>query len=276
MSPNKSRSGGGIAHKEGGDQRIRILYAGDSWFTAASLSVASSFSYDLRGASMDNSAEKILESWRRNPRYEVSYIPGWDVVSKYPETPEALSRYDVLILSDIDSDSIVLYPVERSTRVPMGPNRLKSIREYVRLGGSLLMIGGYSSFVGRQNVGNYRGTPVEEVLPVDCLAVNDDRVETPEGVQAKALVRSHPVLRGIRFGPELLFSGYNKVKAKSNARVLAVIRETGDPLIAVGRYGKGRTMVFTSDIAPHWGAGFQTWEFGGQFLDQTLEWLAAR
>lgn len=276
MLRHQSRSASEGAHKEEANKRIRILYAGDSWFTATSLSVASSFSYDLRGASVDNSAEKILELWRRNPRYEVSYIAGWDVVSKFPETPEALSQYHVLILSDIDSDSIVLYPVERSTRVPMGPNRLKAIREYVRRGGSLLMIGGYFSFVGRQNAGNYRGTPVEEVLPVDCLAVNDDRVETPEGVQAKALVRAHPILRGIRLGPELMFSGYNKVKVKGNAKVLAVIKETGDPLIAVGRYGKGRTMAFTSDIAPHWGAGFQTWSFAGQFLDQTLEWLAAR
>jgi uncharacterized membrane protein len=73
-----------------------------------------------------------------------------------------------------------------------------------------------------------------------------------------------------------MFSGYNRVKAKRNAKVLAVIKETGDPLIAVGRYGKGRTMVFTSDIAPHWGAGFQTWSLAARFLDQTLEWLAAR
>jgi uncharacterized membrane protein len=258
------------------NNRIRILYAGDSWLTAATWSAGSSFSYDFRGTSVEYSAEKILEEWRRNPRYEVTYMAGWDVVSKFPETTEALGRHDVLILSDLDSDSIVLYPNDRATRVPMGPNRLKVIRDYVRRGGALLMIGGYFSFVGRQNAGNYRGTPVEEVLPVNCLAVNDDRVEAPEGVQAKALDQKHPILRGIRFGPELMFSGYNRVKAKRNAKVLAVIKETGDPLIAVGRYGKGRTMVFTSDIAPHWGAGFQTWSLAARFLDQTLEWLAAR
>ena len=257
-------------------KRIRILYAGDSWLTAAIWSAGSSFSYDLRGASVECSAEKILDEWRKNPRYELTYMAGWDVLSEFPETPEALSHYDVLILSDIDSDSIVLYPNDRATQVPMGSNRLKAIREYVRGGGALLMIGGYFSFVGRQNAGNYGGTPVEEVLPVNCLAVNDDRVEAPEGVQAKALGRTHPILRKIRFGPELTFSGYNRVKKKRNARVLAVIKGTGDPLIAVGHYGKGRTMVFTSDISPHWGAGFQSWSLAGRFLDQTLEWLAAR
>lgn len=253
---------------------IRILYAGDSWLTAATLSSGSSFAYDIRGTSVEYSAEKIIEHWRKNPRYDVTYMAGWDVLSKFPESVEELGRYDVLILSDLDSDSIVLYPNDRATRVPMGPNRLMVIREYVRQGGALLMIGGYFSFVGRQNSGNYAGTPVEEALPVDCLLVNDDRREAPEGVLAKALDSRHPILRGIKFGPELMFSGYNRVKAKRGAKVLAVIKETGDPLIAVGRFGKGRSMVFTSDISPHWGAGFQTWSLAEKFLDQTLEWLA--
>jgi len=51
---------------------------------------------------------------------------------------------------------------------------------------------------------------------------------------------------------------------------------TGDPLIVVWNYGKGRSMAFASDIAPHWGAGFEQWKFYEQFWDQALNWLASR
>ena len=166
-------AGGAMAQTEG---KIRVLYVGDSGLTVGAVSASSNFSYDQRGVGMDIAAQKILDAWRKNPRYEVSYLTGWDALAKFPETPEALKAYDVVILSDVDSDSLVLYPPERSTRAPMGPNRLKSIRDYVWQGGALVMIGGYATFVGRHNAGNYHGTPVEEALPVDCLAVDDDRM----------------------------------------------------------------------------------------------------
>ena len=43
-----------------------------------------------------------------------------------------------------------------------------------------MMIGGYYSFQGINGGARYHKTPVEEVLPVTCLPV-DDRVEVPEG-----------------------------------------------------------------------------------------------
>lgn len=256
--------------------KVRVLYVGDSSVTTGALSASSNFSYDQRGVIIENAAQGILDAWRRNPRYEVSYLTGWDALAKFPETPEAMKAYDVVILSDVDSDSLVLYPPERSTRAPMGPNRLKSIREYVRQGGALLMIGGYATFVGRHNAGNYHGTPVEEALPVNCLAVDDDRMETPEGVTVEVKQPQHPVLRGIDWSPSPIFNGYNRLEVKKGGEVLATFRETGDPMIVVWSFGKGRAMAFASDIAPHWGAGFQDWKFYEQFWNQALDWLASR
>jgi len=182
----------------------------------------------------------------------------------------------VVILSDVDSDSLVLYPPERSARAPVGPNRLKSIRDYVWQGGALLMIGGYATFTGRHNAGNYHGTPVEEALPVECLAVNDDRVETPEGVSVEVKDHQHPIMRGITWSPSPIFNGYNRVEVKKSAKSLATFKETGDPLIVVWSFGKGRAMAFASDIAPHWGAGFQEWKYYEQFWNQVLDWLGSR
>lgn len=256
--------------------KIRILYVGDSSLTTGTLSAGSNFTYDQRGAAVEIAAQKILDAWRKSARFEVSYLTGWDALARFPETPEALAYYSVVILSDVDSDSLVLYPPERSTRAPMGPNRLKSIREYVRGGGALLMIGGYATFTGRHNAGNYHGTPVEEALPVNCLAANDDRIETPEGVSVEVRESDHPILRGIEWSPSPIFNGYNRLEVKKDAQLLATVKETGDPLVIVWSFGKGRAMAFASDIAPHWGAGFQEWKYYEKFWDQALEWLASR
>ncbi|MGA7411038.1 MAG: glutamine amidotransferase, partial [Bryobacteraceae bacterium] len=161
-----------------------------------------------------------------------------------------------------------------SMRAPMGPNRLKLVREFVRDGGALAMIGGYATFTGRHNAGNYSGTPIEEALPVNCLEKNDDRIETPEGALAQIADHNHPILHGLDWASEPIFNGYNRVTAKPNARVLARIGESNDPLLVVGEFGSGRSLAFTSDIAPHWGAGFQDWPYCGQFLDQMVLWLA--
>ena len=271
-----SASLGGVVVFAQTSGKIRILYVGDSSVTLGAMGAGSNFSYSQNGVQIEVAAEKILNAWRKNPRFEVSYLTGWDALAQFPETPEALHRYDVVLLSDVDSDSLVLYPTERSTHAPMGPNRLKSIREYVRQGGALVMIGGYSTFTGRHNSGNYHGTPVEEALPVNCLAVNDDRMETPEGVTVEVKQAQHPILRGIEWTPSPVFNGYNRLEVKKGAEVLASFKETGDPLVVVGTFGKGRSMAFASDIAPHWGAGFQEWKYYQQFWDQALDWLVSR
>ena len=47
------------------------------------------------------------------------------------------------------------------------------------------------------------------------------------------------------------FLGYNKTVARDNCPVLATIG--GDPFVAVGEFGKGKSAIFSSDCAPHWG-----------------------
>ena len=256
--------------------RLRILYAGSSWMTAITLSAASSFSYDLRGAAVENTAETILDQWRKDARFDVSYMTSWDALAKFPETPGALRHHDVLILNDTDSDSLVLYHGDRILRTPMGPNRLKSIRDYVRQGGGLMMVGGYFSFTGRHNAGNYYRTPVEEALPVRCLPLDDDRVEAPEGVTVELHQPRHAIVRGIRWRPSPTFTGYNRVEVKEGAETLATFKETGDPMIVVGSFGKGRAMAITTGIAPHWGSSFQQWKYCMTFLNQSVMWLAKR
>ena len=54
--------------------------------------------------------------------------------------------------------------------------------------------------------------------------------------------------------------GYNQTIPKENCDVLLSIKETGDPLVAVGKFGRGNVLAYMSDPAPHWGCNFVQWD----------------
>ena len=112
-------------------------------------------------------------------------------------------------------------------------------------------------------------TAVQEVLPVQVLPT-DDRMEHCEGVRP-VTVKDHPVLAGLDpEWPRVL--GYNKTVLKPEAVEVAEV--CGDPFIALGEYGKGRSAAFTTDCAPHWAPPeFCDWK-GYDILFQNLaKWL---
>ncbi len=124
----------------------------------------------------------------------------------------------------------------------------------------------------------YRKTPVEEVLPVECLSV-DDRVEVPEGFAPVVTGNeSHPILAGLgKDWPVLL--GFNEVIVKDAAEVLATVSsDYGSlPLLVTGRYGKGRTVALTSDVGPHWlPPGFIAWSGYKALFEQMLAFATAK
>ena len=54
---------------------------------------------------------------------------------------------------------------------------------------------------------------------------------------------------------------------KPTSQVL-LAAETGDPLLAVGRYGLGSGLAFTSDLSETWGSEWLAWEECGRFWAQ--------
>jgi uncharacterized membrane protein len=110
------------------------------------------------------------------------------------------------------------------------------------------MVGGYLSFAGIDGRARYAESPLADILPVG-VSSRDDRQERPESVLPVVVKADHPALRGVGTQwPGLL--GYNRTKALDVAEVLVTVDEY--PLISVREVGKGRTAVFTSDMAPHW------------------------
>jgi uncharacterized membrane protein len=251
--------------------KIRVLLAGESWLSSG---------VHIKGFDRFFTADyaigiATLKQALEGSAVELHHLPGHLVPSEFPSTLEALGRYDVVVLSDIGSNSLLLHP-DTFIHGKRTPNRLKLIAEWVGKGGGFLMVGGYLSFQGIDGTARYHRTPIEDILPVTMLA-HDDRVEVPEGFTPVA-TQDHPVLSSIA-GEWPYLLGYNETVAKPDATVLLRTGASKDahPLLAVASRGAGRTMAWTSDIGPHWlPKAFSDWKDYPRFWQQAFAWLAKR
>jgi uncharacterized membrane protein len=247
----------------------KILLAGESWISASThykgFDHFSSVTFHL-------GAEPLVAALK-DSAYDLTYMTGHDTPEKFPASLEALDVYDAVLLSDIGANSILLHP-DVWLKSKTFPNRLKLIRDWVGQGGSLAMIGGYMSFQGMDGRARWRGTAVEDVLPVTCLAY-DDRVEIPEGAVAVIDNPRHSIVAGID-GPWPFVLGVNEVKLKPGAEIIASLPadQGGHPLLAAGTFGKGRAVAWTSDIGPHWlSPEFCAWSGYRRLWLQMLDWM---
>jgi len=248
----------------------KILLAGESWVSAAThfkgFDHFSSVTYHL-------GAEPLVAALAGS-EFELRYLPVHEAQRDFPQTAEGLAAYDAVILSDIGANTLLLHP-DTWIQSKTTPNRLKLLRSYVAQGGGLLMVGGYMSFQGINGSARYRGTPVEEILPV-AIHPYDDRVEVPEGFTPVIRQERHAILDGFR-GPWPQLLGFNEVTAKPDATVIATVSaDYGEkPLLVAGSFGKGRTLAWTSDIGPHWlPPEFAAWTGYSRLWTQALRWLA--
>jgi uncharacterized membrane protein len=253
-------------------RRKTVLLAGESWVSTATHITG----FDqFPTVTYHTGSDELLKAMATSA-YDITFMPAHQAQRDFPQTADGLKAYDAVILSDIGSNTLLLHP-DTWIHSRRTPNRLKAIRDYVRDGGSLLMFGGYYSFQGINGGARYHRTPIEEILPVTCLAV-DDRVEVPEGFEPVVVgPQDHPILKGLGTAwPALL--GFNEVVAKDGAEVLArVSSEYGSlPLLVTGSYGRGRTVAWTSDIGPHWlSPEFCAWEGYARLWTGVLDWATA-
>lgn len=187
----------------------------------------------------------------------------------FPTTADQLARYDVIVLSDIGSNSFLLTD-ETFLRSERSVNRLSLLVEYVRGGGGLAMVGGYMSFTGIDARARYGMSPLAETLPVVMLD-RDDRIEVPEGLIPHVDLPGHPVLGGTSSEWPFLL-GYNRFSPKPDATVVASLGD--DPLLVVGTFGSGRTVAFASDLAPHWAPPeFIEWSDYERLWSSIISWV---
>jgi uncharacterized membrane protein len=246
----------------------KVLLAGESWISA----VTDHKGYDaFPHTQLEIGCTELLAALRSRG-HDVTHMPSHDVAESFPSTLEALNEYDVVLLSDCGSNTLLL-PPRVFTQGRPAPNRLKLLRQWVKDGGGLMMAGGYLSFQGFQAKANYAGTPVEEVLPVK-ISRFDDRVEAPEGVHGLRTGVDHAVTDGLD-GEWPMLLGYQALEAREDATVLAEIE--GVPLVTVREVGSGRTLAFASDISPHWApTEFMQWSGYTDLFDNAVTWLSGK
>ena len=85
----------------------------------------------------------------------------------------------------------------------------------------------------------------------------------------------HPLIAGVRQDALPAVLGYVMTQAKPTAQTLLSL-QTGDPLLAVGRFGLGTGLCYTSDLTDKWGAEWLGWESCGSFWAQVLRGVARK
>jgi len=130
-----------------------------------------------------------------------------------------------------------------------------------------MFLGGWLSFSGEMGKGGWNRTRLREILPIQCLDY-EDLVESTEGYTADITSAGEDLLDNIPLATFPPILGFNKTLPREECPVLLRVKQTGDPLLAVGYFGRGRTLAYMSDPAPHWGCNFVFWEHYAAF------WLA--
>jgi len=257
-----------LNRRDGMDKKLSILFAGESCMVHH----IEYKGYDSFYGTTYNESVVIMKELFDKLGHKFTHIPCHMVPRAFPRKLEELKRYDVVLFSDVGSNTFLLLPDMVKTGV-RSPNLLKLVKEYVEQGGGFGMIGGYMSFQGIEAKAKYKDSHIEDILPVNLLTY-DDRVEIPEGADLVCNSDSHPILKGMPDKwPYIL--GYNRLIAKPEAQVLVSYEQ--DPIITVGFYGKGRTLAYATDCAPHWApAAMYKWEGYPILWDRLVHWLAKK
>src|SRR5207244_2580398 len=153
----------------------------------------------------------------------------------------------------------------------------------VRDGGGLAMFGGSRSF----DAGGYADSALKEVLPVELDGKGSYQTQATVRPVLTPAGKTHPITRLLpdpksneeawsRMPP---LTTLNQVRAARGETLLSTGGDgSGSPLLAVGRYGKGRTFALMSDEAWRWNfiavGNRETPQNHLKLIRQAVRWLA--
>lgn len=255
----------------------KIYYVGDWAIMCGPIFAETPFNYAYKGLETYNYGKWLKDALEQGGRHSVTSVPTWEFYKLGPgEYEKIIDDYDVIIFSDVEAKNFQLAPsfFDRSrfgTETLTFPDRVRLTKEAVTSANiSAMFLGGWLSFNGEMGKGGWGRTGLREVLPVRCMDV-EDLVENTEGFTAHVDTTGEEAFAGIDFSGFPPILGYNRVlqrEAEDGFNVLIRTEPNGDPLLALGGVGQGRTLAYMSDPAPHWGCNFV-------FLGPLLRVLAA-
>ena len=255
-----------------------VYYVGDWAIMLGPVFAETPFNYAHKGTQIHNYAKWLKEAIEASGEHRVTSVPTWDFYRMLPgELEQVIDQHDVLVFSDVEAKNFQLAP-EFFDRNKFGkepltfPDRVKLIVNAIHSGKHAMFLGGWLSFTGEMGKGGWGRTNLQSVLPVECLDFEDLR-ESTEGYTGCAVDPEHPLLQGVDVSKMPPILGYNIVRPRENYQVVATWAQTGDPMLAVGQFGKGRVIAYTSDPAPHWGCNFVYWNQYPALWSNAISWL---
>jgi hypothetical protein len=229
--------------------------------------------------------QAICDALREDTRFRVT--PLWALGGRLNEGKPfniAEQAFDVIVLGDVSADQLR----------GLDPDALNKIEKLVARGAGLIVLGGYKNLGN----GNWQGTPLERMLPVDLS----------ERGQDEAQVRMTPTDDGLRLVPYIFrlddsadqravweklqrLDGRTLLRLPPEPRrglvtVLATAGANPDqPLLIMQQYAgveakaepggtAGRVLVFGGDTTYRWRRDEQTLALHTRFWKQVMVWLA--
>ncbi len=256
----------------------KIFYVGDWAIKLGPVFAETSFNYAYKGLETFHYNQWLVDAFQSGGTYQVTSIPTWEFYMMPPgEYERVLSEYDALVFSDVEAKNFQLAPDffdrKRFGKEPLTfPDRVNLTVQAVHGGTHMLFLGGWLSFSGEIGKGGWGRTRLQEILPVRCLPTEDLR-ESTEGFVGQICLPDHPHCKNLSIETMPPILGYNQTLPREDCSVLAVWKNSSDPMIAVGQFGKGKVFAYTSDPAPHWGCNFVYWDGYQAFWRNTADWL---
>ncbi|MEM6801942.1 MAG: glutamine amidotransferase [Bacteroidota bacterium] len=257
----------------------KIYYVGDWAVLTGPVYAETPFYYSHKGLDIFNYGKWLKAGLEEGGSYEVKSVSAWDFYNKLGpgDYEKILDEYDVLIFSDVDAKLFQLSPSffdreKFGKEVLTFPDRIRLSVEAVHAGTHFMFLGGWYSFTGEMGKGGWGRTRLREILPVSCLDI-EDLVESTEGYQPVYTEIGEKAFEGMELSSCPPILGYNKTLEISEGEVLMRFKETNDPALILGQFGKGKVLAYTSDPAPHWGANFVYWEDYGRFWRKCADLL---
>ncbi|MHC4562907.1 MAG: glutamine amidotransferase [Planctomycetota bacterium] len=219
--------------------KIRVLYVEGA--------IRPEYKYLQRQMAGDANIELMTLVRVGDSRFWARGSVGGKTLSALPAGRSEFDWFDVIVLGDLDSHFLT-------------DEQMRELAAFVERGGGLLMLGGQHSL----GPGGYGGTDVEKALPVLVGGRDQPQATAPLRLRLTATGRAHPILSNIAdtFADSAdtlppLRGCVTVVSAKPQAAVLAAhpTRENAaGPLVvlAVMRYGSGRSAVLTADTTWQW------------------------
>jgi len=203
-----------------------------------------------------------------------------------PESQLSLIPFpiDDIFLEELKNFDVIFFD-NFSYRAYFNPVYLERVRDFVRDGGGLAMLGGSRSF----DAGGYGESALREVLPVELDGKGNYQSQTTVSAALSATGKVHPITRLLP-EPKSNEEAWSKLPALTGLNQVRGVRgetlitaggdgaPTAAPLLVVGRFGKGRTLALLSDDAWRWNfiavGNRETPQNHLKLVRQAVRWLA--